>query len=481
MNVLAIDQGTSSTKALVVGEDGRILATAEAPVHPVALPDGGVEQDPEELWASVLASGRRVLRDAGVPVSTIGFSNQGETVLAWDRASGEPRSVALSWQDRRATDVCDRLAGQAASLEAITGLPLDPYFAAPKMARIRERLTREGVVTTSDVWLVHRLTGAFVTDAATASRTLLLDLDRTAWSEAALAAFGLADEPLPAVIPCAGVVGETEAFGGRLPVAGLAVDQQAALFAEACHAAGEAKCTFGTGAFLLANTGDSPHRSTSGLAACVAWRLGDVTSYCLDGQVYTAGAAVTWLQEVGLIAAPTDLDRLGGSVAETDGATFVPGLAGLAAPFWRPHARGAFVGLSLATSRAHLVRAVIEGLAAGVACLAEAAAQDLGRPLTRLRVDGGLTRSVTLMQVTADLLQAVVEVYPSPNATALGVAALARIGVGDLEGGTAVARDWRPVATYEPRITADEADERLARWQAAAAATMELGGGASHA
>ncbi len=476
MNVLAIDQGTSSTKALVVGEGGSVLATAESPVHPVALPDGGVEQDPEELWRSVLEAGHRVLQDAGVRVDAVGFSNQGETVLAWDPGSSEPLSVALSWQDRRATDVCDRLADQASSLQEITGLPLDPYFAAPKMARVREQVTRDGVVTTSDVWLLHRLTGAFVTDAATASRTLLLDLDRTAWSDAALAAFGLAGEALPTVVPCAGVVGRTAVFGGDLPVAGLAVDQQAALFAEACHTAGEAKCTFGTGAFLLAQTGDTPRRSHSGLAACVAWRLGDVTSYCLDGQVYTAGAAVTWLQEVGLISTPSDLDRLGATVPNTGGAAFVPGLAGLAAPFWRPHARGAFVGLSLATSRAHLVRAVLEGLAAAVAHLAGAAAQDLGRPLIRLRVDGGLTRSTTLMQLTADLLQAVVEVYPSPNATALGVAALARIGIGDELGGMVVARNWTPVAAYEPRISADEAEERLIRWQAAAAATMELRG-----
>lgn len=481
MNILAIDQGTSSTKALVVGEDALVLATAEVAVHPAARPDGGVEQDPEELWRSVVEAGCQALAAAREPVEAVGLANQGETVLAWDRETGKPLSVALSWQDRRATDVCDRLVDRADWLRTVTGLTLDPYFAAPKMTRIRERLTRDGVVTTSDAWLVNRLTGSFVTDAATASRTLLLDLDTTSWCPAACEAFGLGSELLPDVVPCAGVVGETRAFGPVLPVAGLAVDQQAALFAEACHAPGEAKCTFGTGAFLLANVGETAHRSERGLAACIAWLLGGRTSYCLDGQVYTAGAAVSWLQEIGLIRDARDLDGLGGSVSGTAGAAFVPGLAGMAAPFWRPNARGAFVGLSLATSREQLVRAVVEGIASAVALLARAVGDDLGRPLERLRVDGGLTRATTLMQIQADLLQAPIEVYPSPNATALGVAAFARLGVGDVQGGMGLAREWKPVATYEPRISADEAHGRLARWRAAADATIELGGESAHA
>ncbi|HSW43150.1 MAG TPA: FGGY family carbohydrate kinase [Patescibacteria group bacterium] len=474
MNILAIDQGTSSTKALVVGEGALILATADVPVHPAALADGGVEQDPEELWRSVLEAGRQALAAAGEPVEAIGLANQGETVLAWDPATGDPLSVALSWQDRRATDVCDRLADRADWLRTVTGLPLDPYFAAPKMTRIRERLTRHGVVTTSDAWLVNRLTGAFVTDAATASRTLLLDLDRTSWCPPACEAFGLGDEPMPEIVPCAGVVGETRAFGPVLPVAGLAVDQQAALFAEACHAPREAKCTFGTGAFLLANVGETAQRSKRGLAACIAWLLGGRTTYCLDGQVYSAGSAVGWLGEIGLIRDARDLDLLGGSVSSTAGVAFVPGLAGMAAPFWRPNARGAFVGLSLATSRAQLVRAVVEGVASAVAWLARAVGDDLGQPLERLRVDGGLTRSNTLMQIQADLLQAPIDVYPSPNATALGVAAFARIGIGDVQGGMGLARDWKPVATFEPRISADEAHGRLARWRAAADATIDI-------
>jgi glycerol kinase len=481
-NLLAVDQGTSATKALLVCPERGVLGEAEVPVHPSAVEDGGVEQDPEELWTSVVEAGRLALERGGEPAAAVGLANQGETVLAWDRASGRPLSVALSWQDRRATGICERLGGRAAELAEITGLPLDPYFAAPKIAWLREHRTRDGVATTTDTWLLARLAGAFVTDAATASRTLLLDLDRVAWSAVACEAFGVDPSELPAVVGCAEPVGETTAFsaasaGTPVPVAGLAVDQQAALFAEACLAAGEAKCTYGTGAFLLATVGDRPRRSGNGLVGCVAWRLGERTTWCLDGQVYTVGAAVRWLREVGLISEAADLDRVGGQAGGTGGASFVPGLAGLGAPFWAPNARGSFTGLSLATSRAELVRAVVEGIAAQVAWLARAAGEDLGKPLERLRVDGGLTRSALLMQVQADLLQAPVEVYPSPNATALGVAALARLGTGGVATAAEATAGWEPAATYEPRAGAAEAEDRLRRWRDAAEATLALGAG----
>lgn len=465
VHVLAIDQGTSATKALVVAPDGTIAARAEVPVHPRAVADGGVEQDPEALWQSVLGAGQAALRAAGVAVDAVGLANQGETVLAWDRASGRPLSPALSWQDRRAASVCARLAPRAEALAAITGLPLDPYFAAPKMTWLREHGTRDGVVTTTDAWLVHRLTGAFVTDAATASRTALLDLDAGTWSDAACAAFGIARDTLPAIVDCAAPVGTTAAFGGDVPVTGLAVDQQAALFAEGCLALGDAKCTYGTGAFVLATTGTRARRSTSGLAACVAWRLGGATTHCLDGQVYTAGAAIQWLERLGLLASAADLDAAAGAVPSADGVVFVPALAGLAAPFWQPAARGAFVGLGLATERQHLVRAVLDGVAAQVAWLAAAIESDLGAPLRSLRVDGGLTRSRVLLQTQADLLQRPVEVYPSPDATALGVAAFARLGAGAAASAEAAIGTWQPAAAYEPRISAAEASERLARWR----------------
>jgi glycerol kinase len=474
VNILALDQGTSATKALVVSRERGVLGEAEVPVHPVAVGDGGVEQDPEEIWTSVLSAGRAALARAGEAVDAIGLANQGETVLAWERATGRPLAPALSWQDRRAMAVCERLRDRGERLQKLTGLPLDPYFAAPKIAWLREHVTHSGVVTTSDTWLLHRLTGAFVTDAATASRTLLLDLDRVGWSAEACGAFGVDPAALPAVVGCAERVGETTAFGGHVPVTGLAVDQQAALFAETCLGPGEAKCTYGTGAFLLATVGLAPRRSRAGLVGCVAWRLGGETTYCLDGQVYTVGAALSWLQRIGLLEDAADVDRSAGAVASACGVVFVPALAGLAAPFWKPAARGAFVGLGLASGRAHLVRAVIDGIAAQVAWLARAVAADLGGPLARLRADGGLSRSRVLMQTQADLSQLPVEVYPSPHATALGVAALARLGGGEARTAAEAVGDWSPAATYEPRIGPGEAEERLACWRRAAEAAAAL-------
>jgi len=484
--VLAIDQGTSGTKALVVAADGEILAEHQVEVHPVALGDGAVEQDPEALWQSVLSAGSAALAESGTTVDAVALANQGETVLAWDRVSGTPLAPALVWQDRRAAGVCERLAadGWGERLAALTGLELDPYFVAPKITWLRENVTHDGVATTTDTWLLHRLCGAFVTDAATASRSLLLDLDTVTWSDDACEAFGIGLSTLPRIVTCAEPIGETTAFGPRgLPVVGLAVDQQAALFAEHCFEPGEAKCTYGTGAFLLATIGSTARRSTNGLVTCVAWQLPGAgsgrtrspdTTYCLDGQVYTVGAAVTWLAEIGVIEHASDLDRLGSTVSGTGGVTFVPGLAGLAAPFWKPNARGAFTGLSLATGRAELVRALIEGIAAQCAWLARGAGDDLGAPLTRLRVDGGLTQSRVLMQVQADLLQTPVEVYASPHATALGVAAFARLGAGAATTAAEAVGSWTPSAVYEPTISAHEAEERLQTWRTAAEATQNL-------
>lgn len=474
LNVLAIDQGTSATKALVVSVAGEVLAETEVQVHPQALSDGGVEQDPEALWASVLAAGRQAIARAAVPIAAVGLANQGESVLAWDRSTGKPLSPVLSWQDRRAAYVCAALADRANWLRSSTGLPLDPYFAAPKMRWLREQVTTGGVCTTTDTWLLHRMSGAYVTDAATASRTLLLDLDRVIWSADACDVFGIDLQLLPEIVSCAVPIGDTSAFGTAIPVAGLVVDQQAALFAERCLAAGEAKCTYGTGAFLLTTVGPRPRRSASGLAACVAWRLGDETVYCLDGQVYTVGAAVDWLRTVGVLREPAELDAIGGQVPHSGGVLFVPSLAGLAAPFWRPEARGVFAGLSLATERAHLIRALIDGVALQVAWLARATAADLGQPLARLRVDGGLTRSRVLMQAQADFLQVPVEVYPSPNATALGVAAFTRLGIGAASAAADAIGRWTPLATYEPRIGPDAAEAQLHAWRHAADALAEL-------
>ncbi|TWV56526.1 carbohydrate kinase [Streptomyces misionensis] len=468
--VLAVDQGTSGTKALVVCPERGVLGSGYAEVRPRHRPGGLVEADPGELYDSVLAAGRRALAEAGTDVVALGLANQGETVLAWDPATGRPLTDALVWQDRRAEPLCAELDEHAPELRQLTGLPLDPYFAAPKMAWIRRHLTREGVVTTSDAWLVHRLTGAFVTDAATAGRTQLLDLDHVRWSPRALDLYGLAGERLPEITDVAQPIGTTRAFGPEIPLTGLIVDQQAALLAQRLTAPGAAKCTYGTGAFLLAHTGERPRRGGSGLASCVAWRLAGTTSYCLDGQVYTAASAVRWLADLGVIGSAADLDPVGGAVPDSGGVTFVPALAGLAAPWWRGELRGSLTGLGLDTTAGHLVRALCEGVAAQVAELADAAAADLGTPLTTLRVDGGLTRSALLMQTQADLLQRPVEVSALPDATALGAAALARLGTDPALGADEALPPWQPAAVYEPRIPADRAAEHRARFRAAVAA-----------
>ncbi|MBL1095620.1 FGGY family carbohydrate kinase [Streptomyces coffeae] len=468
--VLAVDQGTSGTKALVVCPERGVIGTGAATVRPRFLPGGLVEVDPVALLTSVVDAGRQALSEAGEPVVAVGLANQGETVLAWDPATGTPLTDALVWQDRRAETVCADLAPHADTLRELTGLPLDPYFAAPKMAWIRRHLTREGVVTTSDVWLVHRLTGAFVTDTATAGRTQLLDLDRVEWSPRALDLFGLSAERLPRVVDADTAVGTTTAFGAEIPLTGLLVDQQAALLAQRVTRAGAAKCTYGTGAFLLAQTGPRPRRGTNGLVSCVAWRLRGRTSYCLDGQVYTAASAVRWLTDLKVIGGPEDLDPVGGSVPDTGGVTFVPALAGLAAPWWRGDARGSLTGLGLDTTAGHLVRALCEGIAAQVAEIATAASADLGAPLTSLRVDGGLTRSALLMQTQADLLQRPVEVSALPDVTALGVAAAARLGLDPGLDTERAVPAWEPSAVYEPRIGAAQAAERLARFRSAVAA-----------
>jgi glycerol kinase len=467
MRVLAIDQGTSATKAVVFGSDGEVLASVEAPVTPRAVPDGGVEQDPEQLWDSVCEAGRRAITQSGGGVTAVGFANQGETVLAWDRGTGRPLSTAISWQDRRATGICDELAGQATELTRTTGLPLDPYFAAPKMTWLRRHVTTDGVVTTSDSWLLHRLTGAYVTDVTTASRTLLLDLARREWSDDACAAFGLSATALPAVVGCAEEIGLTEAFGPPLRLTGLSVDQQAALVGQHCLEPGESKCTYGTGAFLLANAGPRPFTSAAGLAVSVGWQLGREAAYCVDGQVYAAGAAVAWLQRWGFLRHAEDLDAVAESVRDSAGVTVVPALSGLGAPWWRPEARASIEGIGPGSEPAHVVRATVEGLAVQVTLLARAAALDLGRPLTLLRVDGGLTRSRVLMQMQADLLQVPVEVASSPHATAAGVGALARLGAGVGVSLDDVVRQDAASARYEPTVGTSEAGERLARFERA--------------
>jgi len=467
---LAIDQGTSGTKAIVVDDAGQVVSIAEVAVRPEYLAGGGVEQDPEALFASVVTAGRQALAQAGVPVAAVALANQGETVLAWDRATGRPLTPAVVWQDRRAESICAPLSASADTVAARTGLVLDPYFSAPKMAWIRANMTAAGVVTTTDTWLVHRLCGAYVTDASTASRSLLMGLDSVTWDDDLLGLFGLTDEALPEIVGCDQIMGSTDVFGPTIPVAGLIVDQQAALLAESCLQPGDAKCTFGTGAFLLAQLGGTPARSTSGLTTSVAWRLREHTSYCVDGQVYTAASAVRWAIDLGLLSGADQIDST--AADSSDGVLCVPALAGLAAPWWDSTATASFTGMTLSSGRGQLVRALMEGIAAQVAALADLVATDLGQPLTRLRVDGGLTRSAVLMQAQADLARIPVDVYPSLHATALGAAACARLALDPGLDATEAVGTWTPQHNYEPEWSADRAAEFLAGWVRAAESVL---------
>lgn len=468
-HVLAIDQGTSGTKAIVVDDQGAVLSIAEVELRPNYLPGGGVEQDPGALLSSMISTGRRALERAGVAADAVALANQGETVLAWDRATGHPLTAAIVWQDRRAESVSAALADSADAVAQRTGLVLDPYFSAPKMRWIRDNLTTAGVVTTTDTWLVHQLCGAFVTDTSTASRSLLVDLDTAAWSTELVDLFGLGGEDLPQIVASDATVGETTLFGGSIPVAGLVVDQQAALLAESCLEPGTAKCTFGTGAFLLAQLGDRPARSKAGLTTSVAWTLRDQTSYCVDGQVYTAGSAVRWAIDLGLVPAADQLDTVATAAGDSSGGVLcVPALAGLAAPWWDAHATASFTGMTLSSGRGHLIRALLEGIAAQVAALTDLVARDLSQPLSRLRVDGGLTRSSVLMQALADLAQIPIDVFPSAHATPLGAAACAQLALNPDADPVDVVGTWTPQHIHEPSWSADRAADHLNRWQRAA-------------
>jgi glycerol kinase len=464
-SILAIDQGTSGTKAVVSGEAGEVLASVEEPVRPDYLPGDGVEVDPEELWRSVVTAGRRALDEAGVTVAAVALANQGETVLAWDPDTGRPLSRALVWQDGRSRTVTDRLAAEADDVARRTGLMLDPYFSAPKMRWIRDEWTTAGVVTTTDSWLVHRMCGEFVTDSSTASRSLLLGIDDVAWDERLLDVFGLGDERLPRIVASDEVVGTTTVFGPELPVAGLIVDQQAALLAQSCVEAGAAKCTYGTGAFLLANVGETAVRSTTGLTTSVAWSLRGRTAYCVDGQVYTAASAVRWLVDLGLLQSSHTVDEV--AAEDAGGVLCVPTFAGAAAPWWRADATASFTGLTLASGRGHLVRAVLEGVAAQVALVLRSVGGDLGEPLSVLRVDGGLTRSQVLMQAQADLAQTPIELYPGGHATALGATAAARLALDPTLSVESAVGAWQQERVYTPSWSADRAATFLSAWERA--------------
>ena len=483
--MLAFDQGTTSSRAIALGDDGRILGMAQQEFRQIFPQPGWVEHDPLEIWSSqrdVAVQALERSRLSGSDVAAIGIANQRETTLLWERSTGRPVANAIVWQDRRTASRCDALRqeGLEPLFRGKTGLLLDPYFSGTKLEWLldtvpgaRSRAERgELAFGTVDSWLAWQLSGgrAHVTDATNASRTLLFDIHALDWDEELLAILRIPRAVLPRVVDSIGPIAQTacEGFPAGIPIAGMAGDQQAALFGQACLAPGMAKNTYGTGCFVLMNTGARPAASGSGLVSTVAWRAGGRASYALEGSVFIAGAAIQWLRDgLGMIARASDIGELAGSVPDTGGVHFVPALSGLGAPQWDPHARGTIVGITRGTTRAHLARATLEAIAAQSAQLIGTMASDCGLEVTELRVDGGASACDLLMQMQADLLGVPVVRPRVRETTAVGAAWLAGLGVGLWKDQAEVASLWALERVFEPRMSRDEAAARMSDWKRA--------------
>jgi len=484
--VLAIDQGTTGTTALVLDQRLSVKGKRNVEFRQIFPKPGWVEHDLEDIWTSMQKAISGALREAAVKAAqleAIGITNQRETTLLWDRRTGRPIHNAIVWQDRRTAAMCNalRAAGKEPWVREKTGLVLDAYFSATKArwmldhvkgARVRAE-RGELAFGTVDSALLWRLTGGAVhaTDVTNASRTLLMDLSRRQWDDELCQLFGVPRAVLPEIRPSAGVFGTIKGVRGLpdgLPVAGIAGDQQAALVGQACFAEGEAKCTYGTGAFLLMNAGSKPVTSRHGLLGTVAWQVGGEVAYALEGSAFIAGAVVQWLRDgLGLFATSKDVEALARKVPDSGGVAFVPALAGLGAPHWRQDARGMISGIDRGTTEAHIARAALEGIAFEIYDLAQAMSQDIGKPMPMFRVDGGASTNDLLMQFQADLLQTPIERPRMVETTALGAAFLAGLGTGVWAGIKDLSKAWRAGRQFRPRMTPQDRDEHLARWRKA--------------
>jgi len=492
--VLAIDQGTTSSRAIVFDQT-RAIAGLGQREHPQAYPHPGwVEHDPALIWATQRATITEALAEARITardLAAIGITNQRETTLVWDRHSGQPAGPAIVWQDRRTAERCAALlaAGRGPLISARTGLLPDSYFSATKLEWLlqhvpgaRARAARGDLAFgTIDSWLIWNLTGgrAHVTDISNASRTMLFNIHTGDWDDELLALFDIPRSCLPRVLPCSFSPADEKLVadldGTPVPITGIAGDQQAALFGQACLNPGMAKNTYGTGCFLLMNTGSAVMQSAHHLLATVAWRLGSgVTQYALEGSVFVGGAAVQWLRDgLGVIADSGDVEALALTVPDCDGVHFVPAFTGLGAPYWDPQTRGALVGLTRGTTAAHIARAALEAIAFQSTDVLNAMQADSGHGVRELRVDGGGSRNALLMQFQADLLGAPVVCAQQTESTALGAAALAAVGVG-LWSQVQVAADWQAGPTYLPHMSRDAAASKLQRWALAVASTRSF-------
>lgn len=488
--ILAIDQGTTSTRAIafeIREQDLGPVAVSQIELAQHFPKSGWVEHDAAEIWTATLQTCREVVRKAGgvARFNAIGITNQRETAVIWDAATGEPLHRAIVWQDRRTAGVTARLTGQGheSRVQTATGLILDPYFSATKFAWLldavpgsRERAMKGEVkLGTIDAWLIWKLTGGRVhaTDATNASRTSLMDLRTVEWRDDLCALFDIPREALPDIVPCAGVIGESDPalFGQTLPIAGSAGDQQAALVGHGALKAGDAKITYGTGAFLVANVGAEPVASTRRLLGTLGYQAGGQTAYALEGSIFSAGSAIQWLRDgVGLISESRQSEAMAQTLRDNGGVYMVPGFTGLGAPWWEPEARGTIVGLTRDSGPAHFVRAALEALAYQTRDLLDALAADGAPPLKTLKVDGGVTANSFAMQFVADICEVEVERPAFQEMTALGAARLAALGVGllpDLE-----ARPAEAPACWKPRMKADERERLLSGWRRAVKAAI---------
>lgn len=480
--ILALDQGTTSSRAIVFNHDGSIRAVAQQEFQQIFPESGWVEHDADEIWRTQLETARAVLAKAGMTagdIAAIGITNQRETTLLWDRKTGEPIHHAIVWQDRRTSGFCDALkaAGHGPLIQQRAGLVIDAYFSGSKIRWLldnvpgaRERADRgELAFGTIDSWLVWKLTNGakHIIDVTNASRTMLYNL-RGGWDDELLKVLDVPRSLLPEVRSSSEVYGETTLLGGSIKIAGIAGDQQAALFGQNCFERGLAKNTYGTGCFMLMNIGTEPQISKHQLLTTVAWKLGDKTEYALEGSVFIGGAVVQWLRDgLGIIKTSADVEKLAATVPSSGGVYLVPAFAGLGAPHWDQYARGTITGLTRGTTAAHLARAALDGIAFQVADVLEVMKQDSGIAMDGLRVDGGASANDMLMQFQADILQVPVVRPKVIETTALGAAYLAGLAVGFWKDRSEVSRSWQVDRTFEPQMSADKAAHRRARWSQA--------------
>jgi glycerol kinase len=477
--ILAIDQGTTGTTCLVFDAEGGVAGRAYSEFEQHFPRPGWVEHDATEIWEVTRRVAAESLADAGIggaELDGIGIANQRETVVAWDPASGEPVHRALVWQDRRTAERCEELkaAGREELVRERTGLVIDPYFSATKiewLLRNAERAER-AVFGTVDSWLLFKLTGRHATDRTNASRTMLFDIRRLAWDEELCAMLGVDPARLPEPLPSAHIYGKTSEFGGEVPVAGIAGDQQAALFGQACHRAGTAKNTYGTGSFVLLHAGAAAPRPSQGLLTTVACGSGEEAAYALEASIFVTGAAVQWLRDgLGIVADAAETEAMATSLAGNDGVYFVPALTGLGSPHWDPYARGTIVGLTRGTRREHLARAALEAIAYQTVDAVRAQEAAASERLEALKADGGAVANRWLMQFQADVLGAPVVVPEIAETTALGAAYLAGIATGRWSA-EQVGQMWREAARYEPRMEEGERGALLAEWRRALERSM---------